>query len=221
MKRSIVLTLSTLLLITLTVAQHSKPTKLSLSNKSDSEFSPAVVNCDCYYSTDCKGRSALCRLGDGCLPQGKNDGRCDLTAAPENGSAVSSNTAKEQNVIERRAIASALDAYFQSFIKVTEKGGGRPDASFLQSALTVPLSKATHERVEEAVWVSLDALIGWDFQYPTNTQRAQGFFGNIREVHGVHSAGGIIDAARKGLLNALTDGIADKVSAPFCSTQRK
>ncbi len=39
--------------------------------------------------------------------------------------------------------------------------------------------------------------------------------GNIREVDGVRSASAIIDAARKGLLEALKTGDDDKVSAPL------
>src|SRR5216684_2061448 len=162
-----------------------------------------VILCNCYFSTDCKGRIALCQLGTGCLVQGKNDGSCTIGGAPPPGanlSAAMSNEEKSRVVAERLALSSAVDSYFQGFLKAIENGGGHPDPKLVQDALDTHLSKAGHDRVELAVWQSLDAVMGWDFNYPLTQQRAEGFVGNIREVDGVVAAAGIVEAARRGLL---------------------
>jgi hypothetical protein len=146
--------------------------------------------CTCYLPSDCKGRNAVCGLGGSCLPQGKKDGKCEVPASPPSavaaGATVTTNT--ELVATDRLAMSSAIDAYFRSFIKAVEKGGGHPDSDLLATAQNVRLSQAQHSIVEEAVWVSLDAVMGWDFQYPTDMQKIEGFVGNVREVHGVTAA---------------------------------
>ena len=69
--------------------------------------------------------------------------------------------------------------------------------------------------MEHAVWLSLDAVMGWDFQYPTNIQRAEGFVGNIREVDGVRSASAIVDATRRALLEAIKKSDTSQVAGPL------
>lgn len=179
---------------------------------------PPVTLCDCYFSTDCKGRTALCQLGTGCLVQGKNDGKCQISGSlppSANLNVAMSNEEKSRVVAERLALSSAVDFYFQGFLKAIENGGGHPDAKFVQAALNTHLSKSGHDRVELAVWQSPDAVMGWDFNYPLTFQRAEGFVGNIREVDGVGAATGIVDAARRGLLDALKTGDDSKVGAPL------
>jgi hypothetical protein len=116
---------------------------------------------------------------------------------------------------DRRAISAAVDAYFRSFVKAIENGGGLPDPNLLQDALDARLSQTAHDRVEQAVWVSLDAVIGWDFESPTPIQKAQGFAGNVREVGGVQDAEGIVDATRRGFLKALETNDAGNVVPPL------
>ena len=45
---------------------------------------PAIrrPSCDCHYPTDCRGRTAMCRVGAGCLRTGKNDGTCAIGVSP-------------------------------------------------------------------------------------------------------------------------------------------
>jgi hypothetical protein len=57
--------------------------------------------------------------------------------------------------------------------------------------------------------------MGWDFMYPNKLQRTSGYVGNIREVHGVKAAEGIVDATRRGLLSALQSRDASKVAQPL------
>jgi hypothetical protein len=126
-----------------------------------------------------------------------------------------SNEERSRVVAERRVLSSAVDSYFQGFLKAIERGGGHPDPKFVQAALDAHLSKNGHDHVELAVWQSLDAVMGWDFNYPLMFQRAEGFVGNIREVDGVGDATGIVDATRRGLLDSLKTGDVDRVSAPL------
>lgn len=174
--------------------------------------------CNCYYSTDCvKGRHPTCQLGSNCLPQGKNDGVCEIEAAPQPTSSINtlSEESRKLRSAERLVVSSALDAYFKSFLKAIEEGGGNPDSELLRSALNVRLSQPERHDVESSIWVTLDALMGWDFQYPTALQRTEGFWGNIREVDGVRSAHAIVDAARVGLIAAVTSGDINAVSEPL------
>jgi hypothetical protein len=113
------------------------------------------------------------------------------------------------------AVYAAVDSYFQAFLKAVNQGGGVPDQKLVAAAQKAMPSKTGLDNVEYAVWVSLDATMGWDFMYPSKLQRASGYVGNIREVHGVNAASGIVDAARKGLLDAVQSGDATKVTAPL------
>ena len=179
---------------------------------------PPTVLCNCYFSSDCRLRNGLCQYGTGCLTQGKNDGACTVVGAPPpstNLSAAMSNEEKSRVVAERLALSTAVDSYFQGFLKAIENGGGHPDPKLVQAALDTHLSKDGHDRVELAVWESLDAVMGWDFNYPLTFQRAEGFVGNIREVDGVGAAAGIVDATRRGLLDALKTGDDSRVVAPL------
>jgi hypothetical protein len=172
--------------------------------------------CACYYASDCRTRNALCNYSGSCLPQGKNHGLCDLVAPPPstNLDAVS-NENRGLVVAERIAISSAVDSYFQGFMKAIENGGGHPDPKLVRAALDIRLSQNLHDRVELAVWVSLDAVMGWDFEFPLKFQRAEGFMGNVRDVGGVRASGAIVDAARRGLLDALKTGDSSKVVPPL------
>ena len=178
---------------------------------------PPANICSCYYSSDCKGRTATCQRGSYCLPSGKNDGVCNIGTAPTplpNLDALSEEN-REVLLSDRRAISAAVDAYFRSFVKAIENGGGFPDPNLLQDALNARLSQTAHDRVEQAVWVSLDAVMGWDFESPNLIQKAQGFAGNVREVGGVQDAAGIVDATRRGFLKALETNDAGNVVPPL------
>jgi hypothetical protein len=119
------------------------------------------------------------------------------------------------------AVYAAVDSYFQAFLKAVNQGGGVPDQKLVATAQKAMPNKTGLDNVEYAVWVSLDATMGWDFMYPSKLQRASGYVGNIREVHGVNAASGIVDAARKGLLDAVQSGDATKVTAPRRSSGRR
>jgi hypothetical protein len=148
------------------------------------------------------------------LGNGKNDGKCQIGVVPPPGTAQATSDPKVI-LADREAMSSALDSYFRSFIKAIDNGGGQPNGKLLQSAFDTRLSRAGHENVELAVWISLDAVMGWDFQYPTALQRTEGFVGNIREVDGVKSAGLIVDAARRSLVDAVESGDSTRVAGPI------
>src|SRR5690349_14611231 len=171
------------------VSYSQQPTSAPSKGKtavSATAVRPPAGTCDCYYSTDCKGRNSTCQRGTYCLPSGKSDGVCNIGTAPT--SLPNLDTLSEENRVlllsDRKAISAAVDAYLRSFIKAIENGGGLPDPNLLQDALDVRLSQTAHDRVEQTVWVSLDAVMGWDFESPTPLQKAQGFAGNVREVGG-------------------------------------
>src|SRR4051794_15757653 len=124
--------------------QTTKLISLLIATLCFGSFAFSQGRCNCYYSTDCvKGRHPTCQLGSNCLPQGKNDGVCEISAAPALTPTLDPlpSTLKDLRSAERSAISSALDAYFRSFIKAIEKGGGNPDSELLQSALSVRLSQ--------------------------------------------------------------------------------
>jgi hypothetical protein len=183
----------------------------------NSEVTPNVTTCNCYLPTNCRGRNSTCQVGGGCLPQGKNDGVCFIGTAPPSATALAEMSEQDKSLVltQNRAMSDALDVYFKSFMRAIANGGGRPDPVLLSSALNVPLSDVGRDHVEKAVWISMDAVMGWDFQTPTTIQRAQGFQGNIREVDGVRSAGAIVDAARRGLIDAMASGDNGRVAAPL------
>jgi hypothetical protein len=176
-----------------------------------------AAKCTCYYSRDCSSGQTCGGMGN-CVADGKKDGSCSQTvpAASVSLPNLSSRKAKHSTAKEdRAALQGAVDAYFQAFLKAIERGGGRPDPKLVQAALKTPLSKAGRDRVEYAVWVSMDAVMGWDFMYPSKFLRASGFVGNIREVNGVSSAAGIVEATRRGILDAIESGDATKINAPL------
>lgn len=194
----------------------SKLVALLVSLLSLASFAFSQNRCNCYYSNDCnKGRNPVCQVGGNCLPMGKLDGECSFIAAPPPD--LSTLTSKDLELIsaDKLAMSAALDAYFESYMKAIENGGGQPDAKSLQKALDVRLTQKERQNVEMAVWVSLDTMMGWDFMYPTQTQRAAGYFGNIREVGGVGSASGIVNAAKLALLDALNNGNTAGIEAPL------
>ena len=112
-------------------------------------------------------------------------------------------------------IYSAVDGYFQAFLQAVNHGGGVPDPQLIRTAQKTLESESSLNDVEYGVWVSMDAVMGWDFMYPNKLQRTSGYVGNIREVHGVSAALGIVDAARRGLLDALKSGDSKKVAEPL------
>jgi len=171
-----------------------------------------TVSCNCYRSNDCRARQALCQLGQGCRGVGKYDGLCDLNAASVKKGGGHSGTLSSA---DRTAITGAIDAYFKSFMVAIEKGGGNPDPTLFATAQGARLPQTEHLRIKNVVWTVLDAMMGWDFMYPTKEQIADGYPGNVREVHGVSAAGGIVDAARKGLLEAVATDDESKVEAPL------
>jgi hypothetical protein len=110
-------------------------------------------------------------------------------------------------------MSSALNAHFMGFIKAIKNGGGQPDPKLVHLAQNAHISQDEHDSVETAVWLSLDAVMGWDFDYPSKLARTEGFVGNIREVGGVGAAEGIVDAARRGLTESLKTGDYTKVES--------
>ncbi len=154
--------------------------------------------CNCYYSSDCS--AGTCGGYGSCGASGKNDGTCSTVGL-----------SIRENPI---AISTAIDYYFKAFGKAIENGGGHPDADLAKAAEAVPLSTGGHNLVEYTVWVSLDAVMGWDFMYPSSFLRTSGFLGNIREVNGVSSAAGLVDATRQGLINAVRSGNANDAAKP-------
>ena len=175
----------TLCLVHVAYSQQSDPTRGRIAVSTDTVPPPANI-CSCYYSRDCKGRTATCQRGTYCLPSGKNDGVCNIGTAPTALPNLDALSVENRALLlsDRRAISAAVDAYFRSFVKAIENGGGFPDPNLLQDALDARLSQTAHDRVEQVVWASLDAVIGWDFESPTPIQKAQGFAGNVREVGG-------------------------------------
>jgi hypothetical protein len=158
--------------------------------------------CDCYWSADC-GTGNTCGGYGSCTAGGKSDGTCRYVGLSKR--------------LERPAsLGAAVDSFFKAYEKAIERGGGVPDADLVRAAEEVPLSRGGHDLVEYAVWVSLDAVIGWDFMYPSISQRATGdYYGNIREVGGVGGSSGLVDAARRGLLAAMQSGDSADVVKPI------
>jgi hypothetical protein len=170
--------------------------------------------CKCYYTYDCGSGGGSCGGYGNCTADGKLDGTCsgsELIAAKDPLNKKNLPLPKQ----DPAALYSAVDSYFQAFLKAVNKGGGVPDQKLVAAAQKTMPSKAGLDNVEYAVWVSLDAVMGWDFMYPNKLQRASGYVGNIREVHGVSTASGIVEAARKGLLEAVQSGDSTKVAAPL------
>jgi hypothetical protein len=197
-----------LLLIGAAFAQSSAP------QNSMSVDSVGVVKgtCNCYWSSDCSTGSTCGGYGN-CTASGKLDGTCSTVVV------TSSDPLKKQQLPmpkqDPAAVYAAVDGYFQAFIKAVNKGGGQPDAKLVAAAQKAMPSKTGLDNIEYAVWVSMDAVMGWDFMYPNKWQRATGYVGNIRQVHGVDAATGIVDATRRGLLDAVQSGDSTKVAAPL------
>lgn len=57
--------------------------------------------------------------------------------------------------------------------------------------------------------------MGWDFMYPTDTQRQTGYVGNIREVDGVGDAAALVDAVRLGLTEAIKTRNSTEIDPPL------
>jgi len=170
--------------------------------------------CDCYYSSDCSSGKTCGGYGN-CTASGKLDGTCSGGSEE-----IFSKGPLDKKLLptpkqDPAAVYAAVDTYFQAFIKAVNRGGGVPDQKLLATAQKAAATEAGRRDVEYAVWVSMDAVMGWDFMYPNDLQRASGFVGNIREVHGVAAASGIVDAARRGILDAIQSGDATKVAGPL------
>jgi len=180
-----------------------------------------AAKCNCYYSTDCS-KGNTCGGYGSCTASGKSDGTCS-TNAVEGGGDIGmilgkNRPAQKQLPMPKQdptAVYAAVDSYFQAFLKAVNQGGGVPDQKLVAVAQKAIPSKAGLDNVEYAVWVSMDAVMGWDFMYPNKWQRKTGYVGNIREVHGVSAASGIVDATRRGLLEAMQSGDATKVEGPL------
>jgi hypothetical protein len=181
----------------------------------------AVPNCNCYYSSDCSSGNTCGGLGD-CKANGKSDGKCSTNAASGDsgygiimGNKLPHGKLPTTQKEDSTALYAAVDGYFQAFLKAIKQGGGLPDKKLVAAAQKTQLSPVGHQDAEYTVWVALDAVMGWDFMYPNKLQRTSGYVGNIREVHGVKAAEGIVDATRRGLLSALQSRDASKVVQPL------
>ncbi len=150
-------------------------------------------SCNCYYSSDCSSGDA-CSYGGTCTPSGKKDGTCKGNAELE--------TQKSTNH-SSLLVARAVDLYFEAYLSAIRKGGGHPDPTLINMAQNVPLSSKTHEIIQQGTWITLDALMGWDFMYPPEYLRSRGYWGNIREVHGVEDAFKLVDITRRAYINAI------------------
>ncbi|HEY6252387.1 MAG TPA: hypothetical protein VI685_20725 [Candidatus Angelobacter sp.] len=189
-----------LLLAGLAVAQNTNAVAIPVATKE---------TCNCYYTSDCTGVN-YCQGYGNCTPSGKLDGTCSTIA-------VASDSAKTAQAVKEKpeAISAAVDSYFQAFLKAVKKGGGVPDPELVAAAQKVQLSQNGHDGVEHAVWVSLDAVMGWDFMYPNKLQRSFGAVGNIREVPSGDTAARIVEATRRGLLDSIQAHDPSKVDAPL------
>lgn len=61
------------------------------------------------------------------------------------------------------------------------------------------------EIIQRGIWIALDAVLGWDFDYPTAYLRSLDgdYLGNIRAVDGVQDGYAIVDTVRRGFITAL------------------
>lgn len=125
-------------------------------------------SCNCYYSSDCTSPD-YCSYGSSCTPSGKKDGTCKGNAE-----------LAIQNSTNPLLVARAVDLYFEAYLRAIRKGGGHPDPTLIKMAQNVPLSSKTHEIIQDGIWVTLDALMGWDFMYPPEYFPRPGYWGNIR-----------------------------------------
>lgn len=168
--------------------------------------------CNCYYSSDCTGVN-YCQGYGNCTPSGKLDGTCSTIAVANTVDSARSGQVPVKEKAED--VYAAVDSYFQAFLKAVKKGGGVPDPELVAVAQKAHLSQSGHDGVERAVWVSLDAVMGWDFMYPNKLQRSWGAVGNIREVPSGAVAAGLVEATRQGLLAAIQAHDPAKVDAPL------
>lgn len=185
---------------------------LAVAQNADAVATPVATKetCNCYYSSDCIGVN-YCQGYGNCTPSGKLDGTCTTI-----GIAIDPSTTTQAQVKEKpEDVYAAVDSYFQAFLKAVKKGGGVADPELVAAAQKVHLSQSGRAGVERAVWVSLDAVMGWDFMYPNKLQRSWGAVGNIREVPSGAIAVGIVDATRRGLLAAIQTHDPSKVDAPL------
>lgn len=180
-----------------------------------------VPTCNCYYSSDCSSGNTCGGLGD-CRANGKSDGKCSVRAATDDsgygmilGKKLPPGKLPTAKPEDSAALSAAVDGYFQAFLRAIKRGGGLPDEKLVATAQKTQLSQVGHQDAEYTVWVALDAVMGWDFMYPNKLQRASGYVGNIREVHGIKASEGIVDATRRGLLDALQSRDASKVAQPL------
>src|SRR5262249_1673011 len=127
-----------------------------------------------------------------CPASGKLDGVCIYGSGARNESVDT--------------VAAAAELYFQAYLTAIKKGGGNPDRQLIKQALEVPLAKKTREDLEDVVWTSLGAAIGWDFMVPIPCLRSSGYMGNIRGVPGVEEGFGIANAVRQGFIAGLQSG---------------
>jgi len=185
---------------------------LAVAQNRDAVTSPvkAKDTCNCYYTSDCTGVN-YCQGYGNCTPSGKLDGTCSTIAVASASAKTGQAPAKEKS----EAVYAAVDLYFQAFLKAVKKGGGVPDPEFVAEAQKAHLSKSGHDGVENAVWVSLDAVMGWDFMYPNKLQTSLGAVGNIREVPSGEIAAAIVEATRRGLLDSIQAHDPTKVDGPL------
>ncbi|HZO13494.1 MAG TPA: hypothetical protein VFB62_09545 [Polyangiaceae bacterium] len=169
-----------------------------------------VTDCECYRAEDCDSTEPddwICRGYKLCGGTGKLDGTC--LAAP-----VSPPWSPE-------LLSEALTLYFEAYAIPISSGEGRPDPDLLAEAQDVQLSQVQHDAVKETVHLALDAVIGFDFDFPARPGRSSNagnsvdpfVFGNIRGTPA--EAAAIVEAARVGMVEAILTRNLNAVAEPL------
>lgn len=157
--------------------------------------------CTCYWDSDCTSNDCG-RYGE-CTASGKLDGLCA--------------TAGEAVLIwdpgfDPSDVGDAADLYMQAYSVPVMVGEGRPDALLFCEAQKVVLgnaNEANHEAIRQLVHEVLDAVLGFDFEFPQGDENV----GNIRGVP--PQAVDILEAARAGFVTAIMTENPDAVAAPL------
>jgi|SRR5947199_5990659 len=138
----------------------------------------AAKKCNCYYTSDCGGGGKSCGGYGDCTGSGKSDGTCSTATVGAGGgiAPILSKKLPAKNQLPGPTsgpddIYSAVDGYFQAFLQAVNHGGGVPDPQLIRTAQKTLESESSLNDVEYGVWVSMDAVMGWDFMYPNKLQR--------------------------------------------------
>jgi hypothetical protein len=115
-------------------------------------------------------------------------------------------------------LIEALELYFDAYLVPISEGEGRPSLEILTQAESVGLSAVQRTEVRNAVHRALDAVIGFDFEYPQGPPASLGntgvaSFGNIRGTP--DGATAIAMAARTAMVNAISTRNLNAIAGPL------